>query len=126
MISPLTLGGFLMIDSFPPLGYSVNRNGVSLEGDAYFVAPRDKGNDAFLITKFDFTTETHLFRFRVLILGIKRFFRLLETKKIALLDVCKLEGNMSIWVTNKFDDDDEANYLSWGSDFVMGLNCYNI
>ncbi|CAN6830244.1 unnamed protein product [Brassica oleracea] len=40
--------------SFPLLGYSVNRNGVCLKGDAYFVAPRDKVNDAFLDHKVRF------------------------------------------------------------------------
>nr|VDD04075.1 unnamed protein product [Brassica oleracea] len=106
-------------DSFPPLGYSVNRNGVCLKGDAYFVAPRDKVNDAFLITKFDFTTETLVrlpLPFQNLHPWDKAFLSVVRDEKIALLHVLETERSMRILVTNKIDDDDEAKDLSWRSD----------
>ncbi|KAL0862034.1 hypothetical protein Bca101_041152 [Brassica carinata] len=112
-------------DTFTPLGYSVNHNGVSLKGDAYFVAPRGKGTDAFLITKFDFTTETLVplsLPFQYLLTREKAFLSVVRDKKIALLHVLSSGGTMSIWVTNKIDD--EAKDLSWGSDFVMGIGSY--
>lgn len=111
-------------DTFPPLGYSVNHNGVSLKGDAYFVAPRGKETDAFLITKFDFTTETLVplsLPFQYLHPWDKAFLSVVRDEKIALLHVLNW-GGMSIWVTNKIDD--EAKDLSWGSDFVMGIGSY--
>ncbi|KAL0769644.1 hypothetical protein Bca101_034794 [Brassica carinata] len=80
--------------SFPLLGYSVNRNGVCLKGDAYFVAPRDKVNDAFLITKFDFTTETLVrlpLPFQNLHPWDKAFLSVVRDEKIALLHVWRYE-----------------------------------
>ena len=112
--------------SFPPLGYSVNRNGVCLKGDAYFVAPRDKVNDAFLITKFDFTTETLVrlpLPFQNLHPWDKAFLSVVRDEKIALLHVFEMEGSMRILVTNKIDDD-EAKDLSWRSDVALGIDCY--
>ncbi|XP_013632370.1 PREDICTED: putative F-box/kelch-repeat protein At3g17540 [Brassica oleracea var. oleracea] len=79
--------------SFPLLGYSVNRNGVCLKGDAYFVAPRDKVNDAFLITKFDFTTETLVrlpLPFQNLHPWDKAFLSVVRDEKIALLHVWRI------------------------------------
>ncbi|XP_048610358.1 putative F-box/kelch-repeat protein At3g17540 [Brassica napus] len=113
-------------DYFPPLGYSVNRNGVCLKGDAYFVAPRDKVNDAFLITKFDFTTETLVrlpLPFKNLHPWDKAFLSVVRDEKIALLHVFETEGSMRILVTNKIDDD-EAKDLSWRSDVALGIDCY--
>ncbi|CDY42024.1 BnaC04g01020D [Brassica napus] len=69
-------------DSFPPLGYSVNRNGVY------------KVNDAFLITKFDFTTETLVrlpLPFQNLHPWDKAFLSVVRDEKIALLHVLETE-----------------------------------
>lgn len=109
----------------------MNRNGVCLKGDAYFVAPRDKVNDAFLITKFDFTTETLVrlpLPFQNLHPWDKAFLSAVRDEKIALLHVLNTERSMRILVTNKIDDDDEAKDLSWRSDPVLGsdLNEHNM
>ncbi|KAF8106937.1 hypothetical protein N665_0129s0007 [Sinapis alba] len=114
-------------DSFPLLGYSVNRNGVSLKGDAYFVAPRDKvvTDDAFLITKFDFTTETLVrlpLPFQILYPQDKAFLSVVRDEKISLLHIEYWVEGTSIWVTNKIDD--ETKDLSWRSDVVLKTYCY--
>ncbi|CAN6822840.1 unnamed protein product [Brassica oleracea var. botrytis] len=101
-------------DSFPLLGYSVNRNGI-------------KVNDAFLITKFDFTTETLVrlpLPFQNLHPWDKAFLSVVRDEKIALLHVLETERSMRILVTNKIDDDDEAKDLSWRSDMALGIDCY--
>ena len=100
------------------------RNGVSLKGDAYFVAPRDKETGASLITKFDFTTETLVplpLPFPILYPRDKAFLSVVKDEKISLLHIYEMEGAMKIWVIDKIDD--EAKDLSWRSDVVLDLTC---
>ncbi|KAG2290677.1 hypothetical protein Bca52824_050281 [Brassica carinata] len=86
-----------------------------------------KVNDAFLITKFDFTTETLVrlpLPFQNLHPWDKAFLSVVRDEKIALLHVLETERSMRILVTNKIDDDDEAKDLSWRSDMALGIDCY--
>ncbi|KAG2328249.1 hypothetical protein Bca52824_010977 [Brassica carinata] len=97
----LILGGFLI----PFLSATPY---IQVACHTYFVA-RDKETDAFLMLKFDFTTE----RFVRLPLPFQSF-NLLDVKvlsvvrdeKLSVLHIDDMSHVMRIWVTNKIDDDE--------------------
>ncbi|XP_018492218.1 putative F-box/kelch-repeat protein At3g17540 [Raphanus sativus] len=116
-IYELCSGSWRVLDSFSH-DYFEYCNGMSLKGDTYFVA-RDKETGFFLM-KFDFTAE----RFVRLPLPFQSIhsedtatLSVVKDEKLSLLHIDDRSGVMTIWVTNKIDDDEEeAKDFSW--------NCY--
>ncbi|KAG2313959.1 hypothetical protein Bca52824_017081 [Brassica carinata] len=93
---------------------------VSLKGNSYCFA----GNEtSFFMVKFDFTAE----RFVRLPLPFKRNYSkdtvllsVVRDAKLAVSHAVYLSDLMTIWITNKIDDDTEAKEdLSWSTDFVL-------
>ncbi|CAF2057058.1 unnamed protein product, partial [Brassica napus] len=122
-IYELSSDSWRVLDSFP-LNYFVYFSGVSLKGNTYFLAG-DNETDAFLRTKFDFTTE----RFVRLPLPFQSFERVdnnvLSVVRDEKLSVLHIDGRSNVMrkylsmvkVTNKVDED-----LSWRSNFVLTVD----
>ncbi|KAG2313962.1 hypothetical protein Bca4012_064592 [Brassica carinata] len=105
------------------LDYEVYCSGVSLRGDTYFVAAGYEDSGFFLM-KFDFTEE----RFVRLPLPFQRLgpedtgvLSVVRDEKLSVSHQHIVWSNMmSIWVTNKVDE--EGKEISWKKDFVFEVN----
>lgn len=106
------------------LGCNIQSRGVSLKGNAYWLAS-EVIKDFVLVLSFDFTTE----RFGRLNLPFQRLdyeilsLSVVKEEQLSVLQQSLVTSNVEIWVTTN-DKIDQTKVLSWSKLLAVDLNTY--